>query len=231
MKRLFASDWWIWTVLPIMVGALYFDFVGSPNDAILGASERILYFHIGSAAVAGIAFTITAIASIGYLVQRRLAWDIWAAASAEIGLVFTTMVLISGTIWGRIAWGAWWTWDPRLTATLILWVLFAAYLLLREWSDNRARRAVVSAVIALIAYIDVPMDYMTIRWWRSIHPVIFTNQGINMPMSMQIPMFISMGAMTLVFMVWMAVRMRLMRAELGLSDLKNGIRARIERSQ
>ena len=228
MKRLSGRDWWIWTVLPVMVVALYFDFVGSPNDVTLGASARILYFHIGSATVAGIAFTITAVASIGYLIQRTLTWDIWAAASAEIGLVFTTMILVSGTIWGRIAWGAWWTWDPRLTATLILWVIFAAYLLLREWSDNRARRATVSAIIALSAYIDVPIDYMTIRWWRSIHPVIFTNQGINMPVSMQIPMFISMGAMTLVFIVWMAVRMRLMRAELGVGDLKNGIRARIE---
>ena len=223
------KDRWMWLVLPVMVVALYWDFIVSPDDRILGPSERIFYFHMGAATVAAAAFTITAIASAGYLMTHKPGWDIWAAAAAEIGTIFTTMLLISGVLWGRAAWGVWWTWDPRLTATAILWILFLGYLLIREWSEGRERRARYSAVLAIIAYIDVPIDYMTIRWWKSIHPVVLTSHGINMAPSMAVAMLISIAALSLVFIAWMAIRMRLMRAELNVQDLKNAIRAQIER--
>lgn len=223
-----VRDRWVWILLPLMIIALYLNFIWSPNDAILGASQRIFYFHMGSATVAGIAYTITFVSSIGYLIRRRPAWDVWAASSAEIGTVFTAMVLISGILWGRAAWGIWWTWDPRLTSTVILWVLFAGYMLLREWTDNPERRAQYAAVLAIVAYLDVPIDYMTIHWWNSIHPIVITTHGIRMAPRMIVAMFWSMIAMVLLFVAWMAVRMRLMRAESGIEALKNRIRTGIE---
>lgn len=171
---------------------------------------------------------VTFVASIGYLVKRHPRWDIVAAASAEIGTVLTTMILVSGILWGRAAWGVWWTWDPRLTSTLILWVLFVAYLLLRDWTDNPERRAVYSAVLAIVAFFDVPIDYMAVRWWHSIHPVVITSQGINMAPRMIVAMFVSMGAFLYLYAVWMTIRTRLLEAERGLDQVKNQIRSRLD---
>lgn len=219
---------WVWLLLPYTILVFYVDFVWSPDDVRLGSSQRIFYFHMGSATVVAIAFTITAVASALYLLRRRPVYDRWAAASAELGTVFTTMVLVTGILWGRVAWGIWWTWDPRLTSTVILWVLFAAYLLLREWSDNPERRAVYSAVLALVAFADVPIDYMAVRWWNSIHPVVITAQGINMAPRMIVAMFLSMGAAIGIFAVWMAIRLRLLRAQETLAELKDEVRQRLQ---
>lgn len=220
------KDWWAWPLLPVMVFALYLNFIWSPDDRVLGPSERIFYFHMGSATVMPIAYTVTLVASIGYLVTKKRGFDIWAAASAEIGTVFCAMVLISGTIWGRAVWGTWWTWDPTLTSTLILWVLFAGYMLLREWSDNPDRRATYSAVLAIVAFIDVPIDYMAVRWWNSIHPVVITAKGVNMAPRMVDAMLVSMVALLYLFVVWMAIRLRLLRAEYAVDDLKSRARQR-----
>ncbi|WP_242968440.1 cytochrome c biogenesis protein CcsA [Sulfobacillus sp. hq2] len=226
MKKLVKADGWYWLLLPLMVGALYLDFVWSPDDRILGASQRIFYFHMGAAAVVLLAFSITAVASVTYLLTRNLAWDVWAAASAEIGTVFTTMVLVSGTLWGRAAWGIWWTWDPRLTSTLILWVLFAGYLLLRDSSDNVYRRATYAAVLALVAFADVPIDYMAIRWWHSIHPVVITAHGVNMAPRMVDAMLVSIVAFIGLFVTWMVIRVRLLRTEMAIDQVKNLWRGR-----
>lgn len=221
-------DRWIWVLLPYMVVVLYIDFIWSPDAVQLGSTERIFYFHMGSATVTMIAYTITAIASALYLIKRRRIYDIWAAASAEIGTAFTTMVLVTGTLWGKVAWGVWWTWDPRLTSTVILWVLFGGYLLLREWSDNPERRGVYSAILALIAFVDVPIDYMTIRWWNSIHPVVITTQGIQMAPKMIVAMFVSMAAAILIFIAWMSIRLRLLSVQADLTELKTRVREQLE---
>ncbi len=207
-----------------MVAVLYLIFLGSPDDAVLGPSQRIFYVHMGAAAVAGVAYTITAAASLLYLGTRRLSFDQWAAASAEIGTAFTTMLLVSGVLWGRAAWGIWWTWDPRLTATVILWVLFMGYLMVRQWTDGRERRARVASVLALAAYVAVPIDYMTIRWWKSIHPVVMTSHGFNMAPSMVVAMFAAMAGMLLLFAAWMHIRLALMRVEWGIEDARNRMR-------
>jgi heme exporter protein C len=226
MKILWQEDRWVWGMLPLMLFALYMDFLGSPDDRTLGASQRIFYFHMGAAAVVPVAVTISAAASAGYMFTRNWHWDIWAAASAEIGTVFTSMVLLSGTLWGRAAWGIWWTWDPRLTSTLILWMLFAGYLLLRESTDNIARQATYSAVLAIVAYIDVPVDYMAIRWWHSIHPVVITVHGMNMAPSMAEAMGVSIAAMLFLFGAWLVVRIRLLRAEFLIGAAKQTARLR-----
>lgn len=226
---LIKRDRWIWGLLPLGIVALYLNFVWSPDDRTLGPSERIFYFHMGAAAAAGLAFTITFVASIGYLVRRGEKWDVWGAASAEIGTVFTAMVLVSGVLWGRAAWGVWWTWDPRLTATLILWVLFAGYLLLREWADSPERQAVYSAVLAIFAYVDVPIDYMTIHWWHSIHPIVITAHGLNMAPRMIVALVVSQFVFLGILIAWMQIRMRLLRAERNIASCKNIIRSQLER--
>lgn len=229
MLQLRWRDRWVWLLLPAMAVALYLDFLGSPDDAVLGPSQRIFYFHMATATVAGIAFSVTAAASVLYLLTRQMSYDRWAAASAEIGTIFTTMLLVTGILWGRAAWGVWWTWDPRLTATVILWVLFMAYLMMREWSDSPERRARTAAVLALVAYVDVPIDYMTIRWWKSIHPVVITEHGIHMAPAMIWAMFGSMAAMLLVYAAWMQLRLRLLRAESGLEEVKHRLRDDLSR--
>ncbi|SMC05987.1 heme exporter protein C [Sulfobacillus thermosulfidooxidans DSM 9293] len=219
LRKQLVTKYAVILVLPLFVAALYADLIWSPDDRVLGASQRIFYFHMGAAVVAALAFTLTFGASLGYLLIKDLRWDHMAAASAEIGTVFTAMVLFSGILWGKAAWGVWWTWDPRLTSTLILWVLFAGYLLLREWSEDLGKRATYSAVLAIVAYIDVPIDYMAVRWWRSVHPVVITTQGIHMAPKMVDAMLLSMVAMMAIFVIWMVIRMRLLDAEWRLRQI------------
>lgn len=223
-----SQDGWIWGLLPLMGAALYLNFVASPDDRVLGPSQRIFYFHMATATAAGVAFTVTAGASILYLATRHLRFDAWAAASAEIGTAFTSMLLVTGILWGRAAWGVWWTWDPRLTATVILWVLFMAYLMIRGWTESRERRARTAAVLALAAYVDVPLDYMTIRWWKSIHPVVITTHGIHMAPSMVWAMFVSMAAMLGLYAAWMQLRLRLSRVEMGLDRVKQHLKDKLQ---
>lgn len=207
----------------------YFDFLHSPDDAWLGPSQRIFYVHMGSATAVALAFTVTAVASMLYLATRQLRFDRWASASAEVGMVFTSMLLITGILWGKVVWGVWWTWDPRLTATLILWVLFWGYLLLRDAVRFREQRARVSAVLALVCYLDVPLDYMTIRWWKSIHPIVITTHGINMAPAMIWAMCLTSAAMVALYLSWVTLRVRLMGTEDILNDVKDVVRDGIRR--
>jgi heme exporter protein C len=220
------AGWGVWILFPVVMAALYLNFLGSPDDAALGPSQRIFYIHMGVATTAALAFTVTFVASAAYLVTRRRRWDAWAAASAEIGTVFTAMVLVTGILWGRVAWGVWWTWDPRLTTTLLLWVLYGGYLVVRDGITESERRARISAVLALVAYVDVPLDYMTIRWWKSIHPLVITTHGLNLAPSMALAMVASMAAMLCVYGVWLVFRMRLMAVELGIEEIKEIARNR-----
>lgn len=213
-----------WFAAVPMVIALYWDFVASPDDQVLGSSQRIFYLHIGAATVSGLGFTLAMGASVAYLIKRQLWWDRLAAASVEISTAFTSMLLMSGVLWGKRAWGVWWTWDPRLTATLLLWVMFMAYLTVRQWLDEPRRRAQVAAVLAIVSYLDVPLDYLTIRWWKSIHPIVITTHGINMPPSMVMAMMLSTVALLVMGGLWLDVRMRLAVIDEGLYTIKKVIR-------
>jgi heme exporter protein C len=220
--------WWLWLMGPLWLVALYFNFIASPDDTTLLSSVRIFYFHMGSAVAMTVAYSITFVASVLYLITKRVRWDRWAVASAEVGTVLTAIVLISGTIWGRAAWGVWWTWDPKITSTVILWVLFVAYFLLREWTDSPDRRRTYSAVLAIVAFADLPVVYMASRWWHSIHPVVITSQGFNMAPSMLPPMFLSMAAFLDLMVVWLVIRLRLAAAEDTLDAMKEEARSRLD---
>jgi len=154
-----------------IVATVWLGLFVTPPDQFMGQLVRLLYVHPPVAWVAFLAFGVSALASLLYLWPRTrsLAFDRLAGASAEVGVVFTAMTLVSGSIWGRPTWGAWWTWDPLLTTTALLFVLYLGYLAVRHVPGEPHARARRSAVAALIAFVDVPIVYGSVSWWRSLH--------------------------------------------------------------
>ncbi len=153
-----------------MMVSLWAIFAYAPTDAIQGVAQRIFYFHVPIAWIAYLAFFIVFVASVVYLWRRDERWDWLARAAAEIGTVFTTLVLITGSLWGKTIWGTWWQWDPRLTTTLILWFIYVGYLMLRSYTGRTASGARAAAVLGIVGFVDVPIDYFSVTWWRNIHP-------------------------------------------------------------
>lgn len=174
MKK-FAIGFYAALTVALMVWGFYQAIYVAPNDAMQGDIFRIIFYHVPSAIVAFLFFAISLAGSIGYLSFRRNRprWaqvsDAWALAGAEVGVVFCTVVLITGPIWGRRAWGIWWTWDARLTTTLVLWLIYVSYLLLRRFAAGPQVQT-LAAVLGIFGALDVPIVYMSNRWWRTQHP-------------------------------------------------------------
>jgi heme exporter protein C len=158
-------------VLCMLCTSLVLIFFVAPTEATMGDVQRILYLHV-SVAWCGLAGCI-AMAFCGgmYLLRRRLTWDFWSHASGEVGWLCTTLTLMTGSAWAHEAWGTWWTWEPRLTLSLLLWIIYAGIFLVRSIIDDPHRRGRVSAVLALVALCDVPLIFMATRWFRGVHPV------------------------------------------------------------
>ena len=153
-----------------MVLALYMAFLGAPREKTMGDLQRIFYFHVPAAIAGMTAFAVNCIASIAFLIRRNRSWDNLALSAAEIGVMFLVMVLVTGPIWAKPEWFVWWTWSPRLTLSLVLCLLYVAYLLIRNYIQDPERRALVSAVFGIVAFADTPLVFFSIRWWRDIHP-------------------------------------------------------------
>lgn len=157
-------------LVTILLGtAMTIGLVGVPADALQGDVQRIMYVHVPSAWLAYLAFFVTMVAGVAYLVRREMAMDRVAVASAEIGVVFTGLTIVTGAIWGRPTWGKWWDWDPRLTTTAVLFLVYVAYLLLRSVVDDPERRARVGAVLGIVGFLNVPIVHFSVLWWRSLH--------------------------------------------------------------
>lgn len=154
----------------LMVINVYLVFMVAPTDSVLGNVQRVFYFHVPMAILSFLAFFVVLVASILYLAKRNQKWDRLAHAAAEVGVVFVTLALLTGVIWARPVWGVWWTWEPRLTTTLILWLIYVAYLMIRAYAPNRTQGANYAAVVGIVGFVDVPIVYLSVRWWRSIHP-------------------------------------------------------------
>lgn len=154
---------------PVVVIALATALLGVPADATQGDVQRIMYIHVPSAWLAYLAFFVTMAAGLGYLVRRDPRLDRIAVSSAEIGVVFTGLAIATGAIWGRPTWGRWWDWDPRLTTTAVLFLVYVGYLLLRSVVADPDRRARVAAVIGLVGFLNVPIVHFSVLWWRSLH--------------------------------------------------------------
>jgi heme exporter protein C len=203
-------------------------FLASPDAQVLGATVRIFYIHVAVAWLAGLAFLVNWLGSILYLVRRDLAIDRWAAVSAEIGEVFTTGVLVTGSIWARVAWNTWWTWDPRLTTALVMWFLYLAYLVLRGGIARPESRAVVSSVVGIVAFVDVPVVFLSTRWWRSIHPVIEQNGAFAMSPAMLLAMFAMLAAVSAFYIYILRIRTRQEAARDAIEAMRVALRARYE---
>jgi heme exporter protein C len=146
----------------------------TPTEATMGPIQKIFYLHLPVAISTFLACMVAFIAAIAYLMQRRPIWDDLASAAARVAVQLCSVVLITGMIWGRSAWGQWWTWSPRLTFSLVLWLLYVVYLTIRMSIESPQRRAVVSAVYAILAFLDVPLVYLSVRLMPDIHPTSIT---------------------------------------------------------
>lgn len=208
--------------LVLMVAALFMVFVYVPTEAVQGIVQRIFYFHVPCAWVAFAAFALVAISGIFYLWLGQQVWDDLGYAAAESGMVFCTLVLVTGSIWARPIWGAWWTWDSRLTTTLILWLLYCGYLMLRAMADDTPQVARFAAVVGIVAAADVPVIIVSVRLWRTIHPaVLVTRQGTHglEDPRMVATLLVSMAAFTALFAWLLMLRFATLRTRTRLSLL------------
>lgn len=212
----------------LMLGALYAVFVYVPTDSVQGIVQRIFYFHVPAAWVAFLAFFVVFISSILFLLKGDSRWDTLAYSSAEIGVVFSTLVLITGSLWGRPIWGTWWTWDARLTSMLILWLIYAAYLMLRSQASEGAQRARFAAILGIVGFIDVPIIHISVTWWRTLHPkpvvLIQGDFAGGLDPSMLVALGISFLAFTLLYILLLRTRLQIERMKLDLEGLKKGLR-------
>ena len=154
----------------LIVYAGYAALFIAPDEATMHEIQRIFYFHVSAWILCFTAFFIVFVANVAYLVTRRDSWDCLGVAAAEVGVATCTIGLVTGPLWGRPVWGIWWTWDARLTTTFILWLLYISYLVLRGLLDEPERRALLSAVFGIFAFLDVPLVYVSNRLWRTQHP-------------------------------------------------------------
>jgi len=188
----------------LMIFALYMAFLGAPTEKTMGDLQRIFYFHVGAAIAGMTAFSVNFVSSLAYVVRKKRRWDNLALSAAEIGVMFFVMVLVTGPIWAKPVWYVWWTWSPRLTLSLVLCLLYVAYLLIRKYIEDPERKAMVSAVFGIIAFIDVPLVWFSIRLWRDHHPSAMLETGGLSP-AMR-PAFFTCMAAFLVLLIYLLRR-------------------------
>ncbi|MEQ9618852.1 MAG: cytochrome c biogenesis protein CcsA [Deltaproteobacteria bacterium] len=205
-----------------MVASLYAAFIYAPTEPKMGHIQRIFYFHMGTVWVATVAFIMVFVSSIMFLWKQSRKWDILAYCSAELGVLFLTITIITGSIWAKPVWGTWWTWDPQLTTTFILWILYLVYLVLRSSAGNDTKKAKFAAVFGIIAFIDLPLVYISVRVMRGISPVVFGPGGGGIESQMMHALLINLVACSLLFIVLLLERMDLERMNDTLSKLKLG---------
>jgi heme exporter protein C len=198
-------------VLFLVGAAAYASFFIAPEEKTMHVLQRIFYFHAAAAWAGMTAFFVCFVANLLYVWRREEKWDALGISSAEVGLAFITVVLITGPIWAKPAWGIYWTWDARLTSTFVLWLLYISYLLLRTLIEEPDRRALLSALFGIFAFIDVPIVFGAIRWWRTQHPapVIMGGPGSYLDPTMKKVFFFSVLAMHALMVFLIAERYRL----------------------
>jgi heme exporter protein C len=206
-----------WTALALMILGGYLGLVWSPPDVDQGNAMRILYMHVPSIWTAYLAFFLVLVASVLYLWKRDLKWDRLAGSAAELGVLLTALTLAVGSVWAKPVWGVWWTWDPRLTTTAILFVIYAGYLMLRTLAVDPVSRAKQSAVVGIIGFVDIPIVHMSVLWWRSLHqaPTLLQPNLSNPPLDprMEVALCVNVVAFTVLFVFLLGQRLRLARLE------------------
>ena len=209
----------------VAVSLFFVFFVAREADEAMGGQlQRIFYFHVPAAWAAYLGFATVFISSIAYLRTAARRWDLLAHAAAEAGVVFATLVLLTGPIWARPVWGTWWQWDARLTSTLVLWLTYVGYLLLRGFATDPSGAPRAAAVVGIIGFINVPIVHFSVYWWRTLHPSGPTPAnlagGSGLGSAELLAFFTSLGAFTLLFSWLLAMRVRLGRSLDRLEDVE-----------
>jgi heme exporter protein C len=211
----------------LVLVAIYLALVGAPEANLKSETgryaQRIIYFHISTAWVGFLAFFVTFAAGVAYLRTQARKWDIFALSSAEIGTLFMLGVLISGSIWAKPAWGVWWVWDERLTISLIQFLVYVGYLMLRSSVEDPVRRARFGAVYGIVAFISVPINFIAIRMWRTQHPLMFGSEEGGLSPNMMFAFFFCLSTFTVWYATLMWHRLRLERLRDDVEQLKQRI--------
>ena len=204
----------------LMLAVLYLVFIWVPTEANLGVSQRIFYFHVPVAWVGFLAFGVVFVASVAYLIRGDDRWDSLAYSAAEIGVLFTTLMLFTGILWAKPVWGVWWTWSPRLTTSLILWLIYVAYLMLRAYAPPGDQGPRYAAVLGIIGFVDVPIVYFSIQWWRDVHPERIVGVKQALESSMYLTLVAGVVAFTMLFAYLLVERYLLRRHEENLERIR-----------
>lgn len=191
------------------------------NPPIFNFAQKIFYFHVPVAITSFVMFAVTAVAGILVLAKKDKKYDILGYISAEVAVLYAMLTMITGVLWTRAEWGVWWTWEPRLTTYFILLLLMGGYFMLRSSVDDPNRRARFSAVYGIIAFLDVPISFLSIRLIQSVHPVVFSAKGAAMEPNMLVTFLIGMAAMLCFGIGLLAIRFREESAKEELEYLKN----------
>jgi len=210
----------VWVVVALGMVFLY-----APQEATMGEVQRIFYIHVSSAWTAFVAYFLVFLGSVGYLWKHSPEADDLAQAAGEVGFVFCSAVLVTGPLWAKPVWGIWWTWDARLTLTFVLWLLFVSYLMLRSYVSSPGRTGALAAIVGIIGFVDVPIDYMAIRWWRTQHPqpVIAGGESSGLDPRMWVTLLVTWGAFLCLFSYLLRQRMWLAEARRELSALRRAL--------
>ncbi len=192
----------------LMVVAAGFIFLYAPTDALQGDVQRIFYLHVSSAIAAYGCFAVVLLGGVVYLWKESAAADRLARAAALVGVVFTTVTLVMGMLWAKPIWGTYWTWDARLTSTLVLWIIYAGYLMVRRLAEPGRQAARFAAVVGIFGFIDVPIVHFSVTWWRTQHPgPVVINDAL--PPQMLVAFFVTMACTLFLAAVMIAIRYRI----------------------
>jgi len=208
--KTFSIGWLSLLAITVVLFAvsLYNIFFVASTEAQMGIVQKIFYFHVPSAYAMYVGFLVSAVGSAGYLWKRKDSWDAVGVAGAEVGVLFCAMVLTSGPLWARKAWGVWWTWDPRLTTTLLAGMIFVAYLALRPSRGQGLTEKKFAAGLAVFGILDLPIIHYSVQRWRGQHPTVITNRGGGLSPDMYPALYWSFAAFTalVILLIWTRVR-------------------------
>lgn len=212
MKRILI----ILTVLLLVINAYLIAFY-APVEANQGAAQKIFYWHVPSAMVMMLFYIVGGVASVVYLIKRSLKADAMAVSFIEVGFLFCTIVLATGPLWAKPVWGAWWTWEPRLTSTLFVWLVFFGYFLLRASLEDKSQAKLYGSVLAIFGCLDIPIIMLAVKLWRGIHPQVL-NARENLPDAMWLTLIVSI--ITVLSLASLLVYLRYKKETYALTHLR-----------
>tara|TARA_Y100001001_G_scaffold160272_1_gene182611 strand:- start:256 stop:879 length:624 start_codon:yes stop_codon:yes gene_type:complete len=198
-------------------------FMWVPTEQNLGVSQRIFYVHVPLGWIGMVSIFVVGIASVIHLLTKKNLWDAIAYSAAELGVIFATLILITGAVWAKPVWGVWWSWDPKLTTTLILWFVYVGYLMVRSFSPRGSQGRRYASVVALLGAIDAPIIYLASIWWRTAHPNLnigpLAESDSDLDSKMLITFFVSLITFTIFYVYVMLERIQMRKCEDDLDEV------------